>query len=99
MVTAIAVMGDSAGGTLAAVVALRARDENGPRIRLKVMVYPVLDHDYETGSYRQFGSQWGVVTRTDMIWFHSNYVSHPDQWTCRTCLRSDAPTSQVCRGR
>jgi acetyl esterase len=75
----LAVMGDSAGGTLAAVAALRARDENGPRIRLQVMVYPVLDHDYETASYRQFGSHWGVVTRTDMIWFHSNYVSHPDQ--------------------
>jgi acetyl esterase len=69
----------SAGGTLAAVVALRARDEDGPRIQLQVMVYPVLDHDYETTSYRQFGSKWGVLTRTDMVWFHSHYVSHPDQ--------------------
>ena len=75
----LAVMGDSCGGTLAAVVALRARDEDGPRIRLQVMVYPVLDHDYETASYRQFGSDWGVLTRTDMAWFHSHYVSHPDQ--------------------
>jgi acetyl esterase len=75
----LAVMGDSAGGTLAAVVALQARDNNGPRIQLQVMVYPVLDHDYETASYRQFGSSWGVLTRTDMICFHSNYVSHPDQ--------------------
>jgi acetyl esterase len=75
----LAVMGDSAGGTLAAVAALRARDEHGPRIRLQVMVYPVLDHDYETDSYRQFGSSWGVLTRTDMVCFHSHYVSHPDQ--------------------
>ena len=75
----LAVMGDSAGGTLAAVVALRARDEDGPRIRVQVLVYPVLDHDYETASYRQFGSNWGVLTRTDMAWFHSHYVSHPDQ--------------------
>lgn len=75
----LAVMGDSAGGTLATVVALRARDEQGPRIRLQVLVYPVLDHDYETESYRQFGSNWGVLTRTDMVWFHSHYVSHPDQ--------------------
>ena len=74
----IAVMGDSAGGTLAAVASMRARDENGPAIQLQVMVYPVLDHDYETDSYRQFGSSWGVLTRTDMIWFHCHYVSHPD---------------------
>lgn len=75
----LAVMGDSAGGTLATAVSLRARDESGPLIRLQVMVYPVLDHDYETDSYRRFGSDWGVLTRTDMIWFHCHYVSHPDQ--------------------
>jgi acetyl esterase len=72
-------MGDSVGGTLATVVSLRARDEHGPPIRLQVLVYPVLDHDYETASYREFGSAWGVLTRTDMTWFHSHYVSHPDQ--------------------
>ena len=75
----LAVMGDSAGGTLATVASMRARDESGPTIRLQVMVYPVLDHDYETDSYRQFGSRWGVVTRTDMVWFHCHYVSHPDE--------------------
>ncbi|MFJ9389285.1 alpha/beta hydrolase [Nocardioides sp. NPDC101246] len=39
----IAVMGDSAGGTLAAVLALRARDEGGPRIRGQVLIYPLVD--------------------------------------------------------
>ena len=75
----LAVMGDSAGGTLAAVVALQARDNDGPPIQLQVMIYPVLDHDYDTASYREFGSSWGVLTRTDMVCFHSQYVSHPDQ--------------------
>ena len=75
----LAVMGDSAGGTLATVAAMRSRDESGPAIRLQVMVYPVLDHDYETDSYRQFGSTWGVLTRTDITWFHCHYVSHPDE--------------------
>ena len=59
----LAVMGDSVGGTLATVVALLARDNHGPRIQLQVLVYPVLDHDYDTASYRQFGSSWGVLTR------------------------------------
>lgn len=75
----LAVMGDSAGATLATVASMRARDENGPKIRLQVMVYPLLDHDYETDSYRQFGSSWGVLTRTDVTWFHCHYVSHPDE--------------------
>lgn len=39
----IAVLGDSAGGTLAAVLALRARDAGGPRIRGQVLIYPVVD--------------------------------------------------------
>lgn len=40
----IAVGGDSAGGNLAAVVALMARDRNGPRISKQVLVYPVADY-------------------------------------------------------
>ncbi len=39
----IAVLGDSAGGTLAAVVALRARDDGGPAIRGQVLIYPIVD--------------------------------------------------------
>jgi acetyl esterase len=75
----LAVMGDSAGGTLATVACLRARDEGGPPIRLQVMVYPVLGHNHDTESYRKFGSSWGVLTKTDIAWFHCHYLSHPDQ--------------------
>ncbi len=39
----IAVMGDSAGGNLAAVVSLMARDRGGPRIALQVLLYPAVD--------------------------------------------------------
>jgi acetyl esterase len=75
----LVVAGDSVGGNLAAAVALRARDENGPSIAFQLLVYPVLDHDYDNESYRQFGSSWGMLTRTDMTWFHCHYVSHPNQ--------------------
>jgi acetyl esterase len=75
----LVVAGDSVGGNLAAAVAIRARDENGPPIMFQLLVYPILDHDYDNDSYRQFGSSWGVLTRTDMIWYHCHYVSHPDQ--------------------
>jgi acetyl esterase len=75
----LAVMGDSAGGTLATVTCSKARDEAGPPIKLQVMLYPVLDHNYDTESYRQFGSSWGVLTKTDMTWFHCHYLTNPDQ--------------------
>jgi acetyl esterase len=75
----LVVAGDSVGGNLAAAVALRARDENGPSIAFQLLVYPILDHDYENESYRQFGSSWGILTRTDMTWFHCHYVNHPNQ--------------------
>jgi len=74
----LAVAGDSVGGNLAAAVALRSRDQNGPPIAFQLLVYPILDHDYETESYRLFGS-WGILTRTDSTWYHCHYVNHPDE--------------------
>ena len=39
----IAVMGDSAGGNLAAVTAMRARDEGGPKVKAQVLIYPAVE--------------------------------------------------------
>src|SRR5437773_166308 len=46
----IAVQGDSAGGNLAAVVALMARDRGGPALSFQVLVYPVTDCDFSRAS-------------------------------------------------
>lgn len=52
----LVVMGDSAGGTLAAVMSLKARDEKGPKIASQVLVYPAADMEVmDTASYRRFG--------------------------------------------
>jgi acetyl esterase len=79
----LAVGGDSAGGNLAAVMALRARDRGGPRLSLQLLVYPVTDHDFETTSYRENASGY-VLTRDAMRWYWDHYVpdapsrAHPD---------------------
>jgi acetyl esterase len=70
----LAVGGDSAGGNLAAVVALLARDQGGPAIRLQALLYPVTDSDVDTRSYRDFSDGF-LLTRESMRWFFDHYVT------------------------
>ncbi len=69
----IVVAGDSAGGNLATVCAVLARDRNGPKIALQILMYPVCDCDMETPSYRDFGAGY-VLTAADMGWFYDHYL-------------------------
>ncbi len=70
----VVVAGDSAGGNLAAVVALRSRDEHGPAPALQVLVYPVVDHDFSTASYEEHSDTHLIVNRREMEWFWDQYV-------------------------
>ncbi len=67
------VAGDSAGGNLAAVVALLARDRQGPKIAWQVLIYPSTDGRCDTPSYTEHASG-GLLTRQDMQWFWYHYV-------------------------
>jgi acetyl esterase len=67
------VAGDSAGGNLAAVMALRARDRGGPELALQVLVYPVTDANFETASYVDPENEL-LLTRDAMVWFWDHYV-------------------------
>ena len=72
----IAVCGDSAGGNLAAAVALMARDRGGPRLSFQVLVYPITDCDFETPSYRE-NAEGYLLTREGMRWYWDQYVPNP----------------------
>jgi acetyl esterase len=69
--------GDSAGGNLAAVCALRAHDRGRPSLALQILVYPVTDHDMTTASYRERGGEDAFLSRRSMEWFWDQYVPHP----------------------
>jgi acetyl esterase len=69
----IAVGGDSAGGNLSTVMALRARDENGPRICHQLLVYPVTDATFDTPSYRENGEGY-MLSKATMEWFWQHYL-------------------------
>lgn len=69
----LAVGGDSAGGNLAAVVAMLARDRGGPHIAFQLLVYPTTDGDTTRGSYATYGE--GHLLTTDLCrWFTAQYV-------------------------
>ena len=70
----LAVMGDSAGANLAAACALLARQERGPAIHLQVLVYPIVDHDFERASYGEFGGGGFLLSRADMEWYWRHYA-------------------------
>jgi len=69
---AVAVGGDSAGGHLSAVTALRARDE-GLALALQVLVYPVTDYSFDTASYGEWGTDTNL-TEESMRWFWEHFI-------------------------
>jgi acetyl esterase len=69
----VAVGGDSAGGNLAAVTALMARDRGGPTLAAQLLLYPVLAADFDTKSYRLFGRGY-YNPRPAMQWYWDQYV-------------------------
>ncbi len=70
----LAVGGDSAGGNLGAVVALHARDNGGPKLKLQVLIYPSADMSSVYPSYDEFAEQL-PLTRTTMDWFVDLYLN------------------------
>ena len=68
----IAVAGDSAGGNLAAVVSLMARDRGGPRLVHQVLIYPVVDAPCGNASYRDNANDY-LLTAEMMDWFWNHY--------------------------
>lgn len=70
----MAVAGDSAGGCLAAVTAIRLRDDAGPELKAQLLFYPVTDFpDLGRDSYRDFAAGYGL-TAEGMQWFWQQYL-------------------------
>lgn len=70
---ALLVGGDSAGGNLAAVTALMARDRGGPALAGQVLLYPVICADFDTESYRLFGDGY-YNPKPALQWYWDQYV-------------------------
>jgi acetyl esterase len=76
----VAVGGDSAGGNLAAAVCLMARDRGSFRPVLQVLIYPILDYNFNTPSYGE-NAEGYLLTRATMEWFWACYLERAeDGW-------------------
>lgn len=86
--TKIAVGGASAGGNLAAAVALVARERGGPKIAFQLLTVPVTELSSKAGSHREFAEGYGL-SAADMEWYGRHYV--------RTAADADDPHASVLR--
>ena len=69
----VGVIGDSAGGNLAAAVTLKARDERGPQIACQVLVYPATQYGWDTPSYHANAKGY-LLERPLMEYFWKHYA-------------------------
>jgi len=69
----LAVGGDSAGGNLAIVAALAARDAGGPALRFQLLFYPATDQSNERPSHVRLGRGYGL-DHESILWFQRHYL-------------------------
>lgn len=72
----LAVVGNSVGGNMTAVTAIKAKENGGPEIKLQVMLWPIVDANFETESYKLFGED-RFLTTSLMKWMYDMYIKDP----------------------
>jgi acetyl esterase/lipase len=69
----LGIVGNSVGGNMTAAVALKALHEGSPTFKCQVMLWPVTDANFETGSYHEFANGY-FLSRSMMQWFWNAYL-------------------------
>jgi acetyl esterase len=74
----LALVGNSAGGNMATVTALKSKENDGPEIKLQILLWPTVNSDFETGSYLRYGQE-RFLTRPLITWMYDNYIPNHEQ--------------------
>lgn len=69
----LAIVGNSAGGNMATVTALKAKLNGGPAIRLEILMWPTVDTNFDNNSYRLFGKD-RFLTAPLIRWMYKMYL-------------------------
>ena len=97
---AVGVAGDSAGGTLSAVVSLMARDRGLPEVSHQTLIYPATAYDTPMESRAENASDY-FVEAADLVWFFNSYIdstvhtANPYAFPLQACDHSDLPRAHV----
>jgi len=74
----LAIVGNSVGGNMSAVTTLIAKAKGGPHIKLQILMWPIVDANFETNSYEQFGEK-RFLTSSLMKWMYDMYIADPEK--------------------
>lgn len=74
----LALVGNSAGGNMAAATALYTKEKNGPEIKFVNLLWPVADTSFETESYQKFATH-RFLTAPTMKWMFDQYTTNEDE--------------------
>ncbi|MGV8135247.1 MAG: alpha/beta hydrolase [Mangrovibacterium sp.] len=72
----LGIVGNSVGGNMSTVTAIKAKENNGPEIKVQILMWPVTDVNFDTESYRQFGKD-RFLTTSLMKWMFDLYTTDP----------------------
>jgi acetyl esterase/lipase len=72
------IVGNSVGGNMSTVTTIKAKENNGPKIKVQILMWPIVDADFETGSYKQFGKDRFLSTSL-MKWMYDLYTTDQNQ--------------------
>lgn len=84
----VAIGGESAGGNLAACVAIKAAQQQGPELAFQLLIYPVTAANFDSPSYIE-NAEGYMLTRASMYWFWDQYLLDPSK-------RDDPLVSPLC---
>lgn len=72
------IVGNSVGGNMTTVTTLQAKDKKGPEFKVQVLMWPIVDNDFETASYLQYGKDRFLTTAV-MKWMYDAYTTDPKE--------------------
>ncbi len=74
----MAIVGNSVGGNMSTVTTIKAKENNAPKIKVQILMWPIVDADFETESYKLFGKD-RFLTTSLMKWMYDMYTTDPSQ--------------------
>ncbi|SDM47010.1 Acetyl esterase/lipase [Catalinimonas alkaloidigena] len=74
----LGIVGNSVGGNMSTVTCLKAKENGGPHLKVQILLWPIVDSDFTTESYKEFGED-RFLTTSLMKWMYNQYTTDPNQ--------------------